>query len=108
MNPERRGLWTEPKRSGDTVRILTLKRGGYHGRPLELGDVRIHQYRTFIKVCSSLPGVEACSPWRYEKHETFRPNQSDLADSTFDRYVDEAYADGWGNYYPEQHGAQRG
>ena len=108
-----RGLWTEPKYPGDAVRMLMLYRGG-HGRPVELGDIRIQHYGTTLKVGSFLPGETECSPgdtpktWP-EKHETFRAdNQSDFADGAFDGYVQEAYADGWQNYYPEQHGALRG
>lgn len=105
-----RGLWTEAQYPGDAVRILMLKRG--HGRAMVLGDVRIQRYDTSVKVGSFLPGDEECSPgdtpkvWP-EKSEWFKSatyradNQTDLADAEFDRYVQEAYADGWQNYNPE-------
>lgn len=107
-----RGLWTEPKYPGDTVRIQMLyRRYRIHDeRVTEIGDVRIQHYETFVKVGSFLTGVIECSPgdtpkvWP-EKHEHFRgDNQTDLADAEFDKYVQEAYADGWQNYDPEQHG----
>jgi len=107
-----RGLWRRPLYPGDTARVQLLYRGG-HGRPVELGDIRIQDYGVFVRVGSFLPGVIECPPgdtpktWP-EKHETFRgDNQTDLADGAFDRYVQEAYADGWQNYNPEQHGALR-
>lgn len=96
-----RGLWTEPKYPGDAVRILMLF---HHGRQ-EIGDIRIQQYDTFLKVGTFLPGVEECSPgdtpkvWP-ERNESFHSNQTDLADGQFDKYVQEAYADGWQNYHP--------
>lgn len=108
-----RGLWTEPKYPGDAVREQMLYRrhvDSATGPAVELGDIRIQHYGSFVKVGSFLPGVTECSPgdtpktWP-EKHETFRgDNQLDQADGVFDRYVQDAYADGWQNYHPEQHG----
>jgi len=102
-----RGLWTEPEYPGDAVRIQMLYRGD--GRERVIGDVRIQHYGSFVKVGSFLPGETECSPgdtpktWP-EKSETFRgDNQMDLADGAFDRLVQEAYADLWQNYDPEQH-----
>ena len=107
-----RGLWTKAKYPGDAVRIVMLYRRDARGR-VELGDVRIQDYGTFVKVGTFLPGEEECSPgdtpktWP-NKHETFRAdNGGDLADAEFDKYAQEAYADGWQNYYPEQHGSLR-
>src|ERR1700757_4477322 len=94
----REGLWTKPKYPGDAVRILRVKRGA------ETGDIRIQDYENFVKVGSFLPGRTECSPgdtpkvWP-EKWETF--TSSPAADDQFDRYVQEAYADGWQNFHPE-------
>lgn len=98
----REGLWTKPKYPGDAVRILMLHRRG------ELGDIRIQDYETFVKVGSFLPGVEECSPgdtpktWP-ENYMTF--TSSPAADAMFDNYVQAAYADGWQNYDPETYRA---
>jgi hypothetical protein len=100
------GLWTEPRYPGDTVRTLMLYRG--RGRAMELGDIRIqHIRKDLVKVCSFLPGETECSPGDTpktcpEKHE--HCISSFKADEVFDKYVQEAYADGWQNYHPEQHG----
>lgn len=89
------GLWTEPAYPGDTVRVLDLIRGR------ELGSVRIQHYGTRVRVGSFLPGETECSPgdtpktWP-EKHEYC--SNSFGADVVFDRYVQEAYGDGWQNY----------
>jgi hypothetical protein len=108
-----RGLWTEAKYPGDAVRILALYREYAPGRH-ELGDIRIQHYETFVKVGSFLPGVTECSPgdtpktWP-EVHNVYRgDNQADLADAEFDRYVQDAYADGWQNYDRNIHGGLRG
>ena len=107
-----RGLWTEAKYPGDAVRIQMLYRRDARG-VIELGDIRIQHYGHFVKVGSFLPGEVECSPgdtpktWPEESF-TFRgDNQCDLADAEFDKYVQEAYADGWQNYDPEQHGGLR-
>jgi hypothetical protein len=99
-----RGLWTKPKYAGDTVRIVEL----YRGR--QLGDIRIQDYGRVLRVAAFLPGItempEGDSPKTVpEKYQTYRSaNQGDLADALFDAYVQEAYAGGWQNYHPEQHG----
>jgi hypothetical protein len=105
------GLWTEPRYPGDTVRILMLYRATTPGR-YELGDIRIQHIRQDLaKVGAFLPGETECSPgdtpktWP-EKSET--ATSSFAADALFDKYVQEAYADGWQNYHPEQHGGLRG
>lgn len=100
------GLWTEPKYPGDAVRILDL----YRGR--ELGDIRIQDYGRLLRVAAFLPGITEMPPGVWdtpktipEKYQTFRSaNQGDAADALFDAYVQEAYAAGWQNYHPEQHG----
>jgi hypothetical protein len=103
-------LWTEPQYPGDVIRALLLYRGG-HGRPIELGDVRIQAYGAqSFRIGAFLPGVSVCNPgdtpktepedWRWEP-TTF------AADDAFDAYVQEAYESGWQNYFPEQHGALR-
>lgn len=97
-NSGRRGLWTEAKWPGDSVRELTLYRGD------EIGFIAIQQYTTTIKVGSFLPGISECPPGdtpktRPEKSETFKSNGADAADALFDNYVQAAYADGWQNYH---------
>lgn len=97
------GLWTEPKHPGDMVRCLLLKRGS--GRDAELGQVCIQYIDDgMVKVCKFLPGEVECSPgdtpktWpEYYQHARFVAE----ADALFDRFVQEAYADGWQNYNPE-------
>lgn len=107
-----RGLWTEPRYPGDVVRNLMLYRGG-HGRPVELGDIRIQHCGKTVRVASFLPGECSFFPGDTpktspEKSQSFRAdNQTDFADAEFDKFVQEAYADGWQNYHPEQHGALR-
>lgn len=109
---DHRGLWTEPRYPGDIVRQVLLYRGS-HGRPLELGDIRIQRDVDLVRVGSFLPGVEEGYPgdtirvWPEKSHSFRADNQTDLADGVFDTYLQEAYAAGWQNYYPEQHGALR-
>lgn len=94
-------LWMDPKYPGDTVRVLTLKRDDGDD-DFELGDVRIQFYtaQSFM-VATYLPGRYVCNPGDTGKTE---PEKSDFvkttyaADELFDRYVQEAYADGWQNY----------
>ncbi len=103
-----RGLWTEAKYPGDVVRNLMLYRRDARGR-VELGDICIQDYGNVLRVGSFLPGLcevhEGDTPKTVpEKQQHYRAaNQGDLADGMFDRFVQEAYADGWQNYYPEQH-----
>lgn len=104
-----RGLWTEAKYPGDTVRIKMLYRGG-HGQPMELGDVRIQQYESVLRVATFLPGYETSFPGDTPKMNPERSMHcrfADLADAKFDEYLEKAYADGWQNYEPELHGALR-
>ena len=102
----RSGLWTEPRYPGDRVRNLMLYRRHADGR-VELGDICIQSYDTYLKVGMFLPGITECSPgdtpktWP-DKHQDTK--KSPEADDIFDRYVQEAYAAGWQNYHPEQHG----
>lgn len=94
-----RGLWTEPKYPGGDVRYLAL----YHHGRRECGLITIQDYGRTVRVGSFLPGVQTCSPGDTyktdpEKSEYFRAdNQTDQADAEFDKYVQEAYADGWQN-----------
>lgn len=102
-------LWTEAKYPGDAVRAQLLYRGG-HGRPIELGEVRIQKYDTFVRVASFLPGYLQWLPGDTpkmvsEKQMCYR--FADPADAEFDAYIQEAYESGWQNYFPEQHGAIR-
>ena len=76
-------IWTEPRYPGDAVRILLLKRSD------ELGSIAIKQYGQTILVGSRLPDT------RPEKHEWCA--SSFAADEVFDKYANEAYADGWQN-----------
>jgi hypothetical protein len=104
-----RGLWTEAQYPGDAVRIQLLYRRDAKGR-LELGDVRIQKYDNVVRVGKFLPGREECTPGDTpkmvpEKYMHYR--FADPADAEFDAYIQEAYADGWQNYDPEQHGALR-
>lgn len=91
-----RGLWTEPKYPGDTVRVLHLKRRD------ERGSIRIQQYDTFVKVGSFLPGVVEQPPGDSPK---VWPEKStmlcfgDPADACFDDYVQTAYAEFWERDY---------
>jgi hypothetical protein len=102
-------LWTEPRYPGDAVRILRLYRIRRRVKELgdvkEFGDIRIQWIRKdLVKVCMFLPGEVECSPgdtpktWP-EKSEYCTSSQK--ADEVFDKYVQEAYADFWFNYYPE-------
>lgn len=94
------GLWTEPKYPGDAVRIQMLHRGGV------IGEIRIQHYGKKVRVGAFLPGRVVCSPGDTAKVE---PDQhkwctsSFAADEVFDKYIQEAYADFWQNYHPEQH-----
>lgn len=105
-------MWTEPKYHGDAVREVLLYRRDARGK-IELGDVRIQHYGRTLRVGSFLPGlctvmVGDTPKTVPEKQQHYRAdNQSDFADGQFDAYIQEAYADGWQNYYPEQHGALR-
>lgn len=99
----REGLWTEPKFPGDTVRVLEVIRAGVRG------SIRIDSFTSYPRVGMFLPGVCRSSPrveksftggepevWP-EKHQD--TTASPEADNAFDRYVQEAYAAGWQNYY---------
>jgi hypothetical protein len=103
------GLWKQPGYPGDRVRELMIYRRDARGR-IELGDVCIQSYDTYLKVGMFVPGVEECSPgdtpkvWPEKHQETL---SSPEADNIFDRYVQEVYAAGWQNYHPEQHGSLR-
>jgi hypothetical protein len=89
-------IWTEAKYPGDAVRIQQLHRAG------EIGDIRIQFIRDgLVKVCSFLPGEEECSPGDTPKvwpEKSEYAMSSFAADEQFDKYVGEAYADGWQNY----------
>lgn len=101
----REALWTKPKYPGDAVRILMLYRG--EGRDAEIGDIRIQDYGKSVRVGTFLPGDSVCLPGDSPKTE---PEKSEWctsswqADAQFDNYVQDAYAEGWQNYYPDQHG----
>lgn len=91
-------LWTEAKYPGDAVRIRMLRRGD------ELGDVRIQQYSVTpqsVRVAKFLPGNEVFLPGDTPKTE---PEQDEWcssswrADEVFDRFVQDAYNDGWENF----------
>lgn len=104
-----RGLWTEAKYPGDAVRIQMLYRRDARGR-VELGDIRIQKYDNVVRVASFLPGIEECSPGDTPKtapEKSMHYRFADPADGEFDKYVQEAYADGWQNYDPNQHGSLR-
>jgi hypothetical protein len=94
-----RGLWTEPKYPGGDVRYLGL----YHHGRRECGMISIQHCGRTVRVGSFLPGTCYNLPGDTpktvpEKSEYFRAdNQTDLADAEFDKYVQEAYADGWQN-----------
>ena len=88
-------LWRDPGSIGQFVRELHLRRGD------DFGSIRIQMMRKdYARVCSFLPGVEECSPgdtpkiWP-EKQDYATSNYS--ADTIFDTYVQEAYAEGWQN-----------
>jgi hypothetical protein len=98
------GLWTKPTYPGDTVRCLMLYRRDATGR-IELGDVRIQVYDSFIKVGMFLPGIDDGHHVWPEKHQETKASPE--ADNIYDRYVQEAYAAGWQNYHPEQHSLLR-
>ena len=102
----RAGLWTTPRHPGDFVRRLDLIRNIDDGA-VELGDVRIQFiHDNAVKVCAFLPGYDECPPGDTPKHwpDRYEFVQSvPAADALFDNYVQEAYADGWQNYHPEQH-----
>lgn len=88
-------LWTEAKYPGDAVRIQMLHRDG------ELGDIRIQLYDGQAHVCAFLPGQCTMSPGDTPKtapEKSEWATSSFAADELFDRYVREAYADGWQNY----------
>lgn len=91
------GLWTKPQYPGDAVRILHLQRGG------EKGDIRIQQYsQTGCSVCVAkfLPGSYVDLPGdtpKVEPNESEHATSSFAADVIFDRYVQEAYEQGWQN-----------
>jgi hypothetical protein len=103
----RAGLWKRPTFPGESVRQLDLIRT-IDGGAVELGDVRIQFiHDNAVKVCTFLPGVLECRPGDTPKcwpelceFATSVP----AADALFDNFVQEAYADGWQNYYPEIHG----
>jgi hypothetical protein len=107
----RSGLWVPARYPGDTVRCLMVYRRDAAGR-IELGDVRIQSYDTYLKVGMFVPGIQEYEPrgesnphvWP-EKHQETKASPE--ADDIFDRYVQEVYAAGWQNYYPEQHGSLR-
>ena len=105
-NSGRPGLWTPCKYPGDSVRCLMVYRRDARGR-IELGDVRIQQYDSYLKVGMFVPGIDEGPEGHIwpEKHRD-ETNAYD-ADATFDNYVQEVYAAGWHNYYPEQHGSLR-
>lgn len=94
----REGLWTEPKFPGDTVRVLEVIRAGVRG------SIRIDSFTSYMRVGMFLPGVPEyerrgeveANVWP-EKHQD--TTASPEADNAFDRYVQEAYAAGWQNYY---------
>lgn len=94
-----RGLWTEPKYPGDDVRCLAL----YHSGRRECGLISIQSYGWTVRVGSFLPGLITVVPGDTsttvpERQDYFRAdNQTDDADALFDKYVQEAYADGWQN-----------
>ena len=66
----------------------------------------IQKYDNVVRVACFLPGVDVTlagdTPKTIpEKYMHYR--FADPADAMFDAYVQEAYADGWHNYHPEQH-----
>lgn len=102
----RAGLWTTPKYPGDSVRCLMVYRRDAAGR-IELGDVRIQSYDTYLKVGMFVPGIDE-GPGGHvwpEKHQETKASPE--ADDIYDRYVQEVYAAGWQNYHPEQHSMLR-
>lgn len=109
-NSGRPGLWTEAKYPGDSVRCLMVYRRDAVGR-IELGDVRIQQYDSYLKVGMFVPGIQdppraGDTPHVWpEKHRDVT-NAYD-ADAVYDNYVQEVYAAGWQNYHPEQHSMLR-
>lgn len=100
------GIWKTPRYPGDSVRELMIYRRDARGR-IELGDVRIQSYDSYLKVGMFVPGIDEGPEghvWPEKHQETL---SSPEADNIFDRYVQEVYAAGWQNYHPEQHGSLR-
>jgi hypothetical protein len=101
-----KGLWKTPKYPGDHVRSLLIYRRDAAGR-IELGEVCIRVYDTYISVAMFVPGIDEGAGrhvWPEKHQDTLA---SPEADNIYDRYVQEVYAAGWQNYHPEQHGSLR-
>lgn len=97
-------MWIKPQYPGDAVRILELHRAG------QWGDIRIQQYSETgcsVRVAKFLPGRDVCNPgdtFKIEPEESEHATSSFAADAIFDRYVQEAYEQGWQNRTTEEEG----
>lgn len=89
--------YREPRYPGDTIRTHMLVRGD------ELGDIRVQWVggKREMKVCAFIPGNTECTPGDTPKTwpDLYRYCETqELADTYFQQFVQNAYAQGWVDY----------